>query len=157
MGDCPVFFLTPLMRFLMQNLVLRCFLILLSYLKKIFFFHLWWCLLPIFPTIRCLNVLRTHGIAQLFHSLYICRVCQYTWNSWDCSIIFAHSVYVHKCRLSPYIIGPMWLLITLLIIMLYSFLFQKKKIPRKNNYRRRLCRWHSDTGKYTQPSRNTTA
>ena len=27
----------------------------------------------------------------------------------------------------------------------------------KNNYRRRLRRWHSDSGKYTQPSRNTTA
>ena len=34
---------------------------------------------------------------------------------------------------------------------------KKQKIPRKNNYRRRLSRWHSDTGKYTQPSRNTTA
>ena len=27
--------------------------------------------------------------------------------------------------------------------------------PRKNNYRRRLRRWHSDSSKYTQPSRNT--
>ena len=34
---------------------------------------------------------------------------------------------------------------------------RKQKIPRKNNYRRRLRRWHSDSGKYTQPSRNTTA
>ena len=34
---------------------------------------------------------------------------------------------------------------------------KKQKIPRNNNYRRRLCRWHSDTGKYTWPSRNTTA
>ena len=34
---------------------------------------------------------------------------------------------------------------------------KKQKIPRKNNYRRRLRQWHSDTGKYTQPSRNTTA
>ena len=34
---------------------------------------------------------------------------------------------------------------------------KKQKVPRKNNYRRRLHRWHSDTGKYTQPSRNTTA
>ena len=34
---------------------------------------------------------------------------------------------------------------------------KKQKVPRKNNYRRRLRRWHSDTGKYTQPSRNTTA
>ena len=31
------------------------------------------------------------------------------------------------------------------------------KVLRKNNYRRQLRRWHSDTGKYTQPSRNTTA
>ena len=34
---------------------------------------------------------------------------------------------------------------------------KKQKVPRKNNYRRRLGRWHSDTGKYTQPGRNTTA
>ena len=34
---------------------------------------------------------------------------------------------------------------------------KKQTVPRKNNYRRRLRRWHSDTGKYTQPSRNTTA
>ena len=34
---------------------------------------------------------------------------------------------------------------------------KKQKIPRNNNYRRRLRRWHSDTGKYTWPSRNTTA
>ena len=31
---------------------------------------------------------------------------------------------------------------------------RKQKVPCKNNYRRR---WHSDTGKYTQPSWNTTA
>ena len=30
---------------------------------------------------------------------------------------------------------------------------KKHKIPRKNNDRRRLNRWHNDTGKYTQPSR----
>ena len=34
---------------------------------------------------------------------------------------------------------------------------KKQKVPRKNNYRRRLRRCHCDTGKYTQPSRNTTA
>ena len=34
---------------------------------------------------------------------------------------------------------------------------KKQKVPRKNNYRRRLRRWHSATGQYTQPSRNTTA
>ena len=34
---------------------------------------------------------------------------------------------------------------------------KKQKVPRKNNYRRRLCRWHSDTGEYTRPSRDTTA
>ena len=34
---------------------------------------------------------------------------------------------------------------------------KKQKIPRNNNYRRRLRRWHSDTGKYTWPSRNTSA
>ena len=34
---------------------------------------------------------------------------------------------------------------------------KKQKVPRKNNYRHRLRRWHSDTGKYTQRSRNTTA
>ena len=34
---------------------------------------------------------------------------------------------------------------------------KKQKVPRKNNNRRRLRRWHSDTGKYTRPSRNTTA
>ena len=33
----------------------------------------------------------------------------------------------------------------------------KQKAPRKNNYRRRQRRWHCDTGKYIQPSRNTTA
>ena len=36
-------------------------------------------------------------------------------------------------------------------------LTKKQKVPRKNNYRRWLHRWHSDTGKYAQPSRNTTA
>ena len=30
------------------------------------------------------------------------------------------------------------------------------KVPHKNNYWRRLRRWHSDAGKYTQQSRNTT-
>ena len=34
---------------------------------------------------------------------------------------------------------------------------KEQKVPRKNNYRRRLRLSHSDTGKYTQPSRNTTA
>ena len=34
---------------------------------------------------------------------------------------------------------------------------KKQKVPRKNNYRRRLPQWHSDSGKYTQPSRNITA
>ena len=34
---------------------------------------------------------------------------------------------------------------------------KKQKVPRKNNYRRRLRRWYSDSGKYIQPSRNTTA
>ena len=34
---------------------------------------------------------------------------------------------------------------------------KKQKIPRKNNYRRRLRRWHNATGQYTQQSRNTTA
>ena len=28
---------------------------------------------------------------------------------------------------------------------------KKQKVPRKNNYRRRLRRWHSVTGEYTQP------
>ena len=28
---------------------------------------------------------------------------------------------------------------------------------KKRNHRRRLRRWHSDTGKHTQPKRNTTA
>ena len=36
-------------------------------------------------------------------------------------------------------------------------LTKKEKAPSKNNYRRRLRRCHSDTGKYTQPSRNITA
>ena len=36
-------------------------------------------------------------------------------------------------------------------------LTKKQKVPRKNNYRRRLRRWHSDSGKYTQPSRNSYA
>ena len=31
------------------------------------------------------------------------------------------------------------------------------RLHSKNNYRRRQRRWHSDTGKYTQPSRNATA
>ena len=34
---------------------------------------------------------------------------------------------------------------------------KKQKVSRKNNYRHRLRRWHSDFGKHTQPSRNTTA
>ena len=34
---------------------------------------------------------------------------------------------------------------------------KEAEVHRKNNYRRRLRRWHSDIGKYTQPSRNTTA
>ena len=33
-------------------------------------------------------------------------------------------------------------------------LTKKQEVPRKNNFRRWL---HSDTGKYTQPSQNTTA
>ena len=31
---------------------------------------------------------------------------------------------------------------------------KKQKVPRKNNYRRRLCRWHSASGKCTCPSQN---
>ena len=31
---------------------------------------------------------------------------------------------------------------------------KKQMVPRKNNYRRRLRQWHSDTGKYTRPSWN---
>ena len=34
---------------------------------------------------------------------------------------------------------------------------KKQKVPRNNNYRRRLRRWHSNTGKYTWPSQNTNA
>ena len=34
---------------------------------------------------------------------------------------------------------------------------RSRRYPAKNNYRRRLRRWQSDTGKYPQPSRNTTA
>ena len=34
---------------------------------------------------------------------------------------------------------------------------KKQKVPCKNNYRRRLRRWHSDSGKCTRPSRNPTA
>ena len=34
---------------------------------------------------------------------------------------------------------------------------KSRRYPAKNNYRRRLRRWHSDTGEYTQLSRNTTA
>ena len=34
---------------------------------------------------------------------------------------------------------------------------KKQKVPHKNNYWLQLRRWHCDTGKYTQPSRNTTA
>ena len=34
---------------------------------------------------------------------------------------------------------------------------RSRRHPAKKNYRHRQCRWHSDTGKYTQPSRNTTA
>ena len=34
---------------------------------------------------------------------------------------------------------------------------KKQKVPRKNNNRRRLRWWHSDSGKYTQPGWNTTA
>ena len=33
---------------------------------------------------------------------------------------------------------------------------KKQKVPRKNNYRRRLRRWHSASGKYTRLIRNTT-
>ena len=29
---------------------------------------------------------------------------------------------------------------------------KKEKVPRKNNYPRRLCRWHSDSGKHTRPT-----
>ena len=32
---------------------------------------------------------------------------------------------------------------------------RSRRYPRNNNYRRRLRRWHSNTGKYTWPSRNT--
>ena len=34
---------------------------------------------------------------------------------------------------------------------------RSRRYPRKNNYRRWLRRWHSDTSEYTQPSRNTIA
>ena len=34
---------------------------------------------------------------------------------------------------------------------------KKQKVPRKNKYRRRLRRWHSDSGKCTRQSRNPTA
>ena len=34
---------------------------------------------------------------------------------------------------------------------------KKQKVSCKNNYRRRLHRWHSVSGKHTQQSRNTTA
>ena len=34
---------------------------------------------------------------------------------------------------------------------------KKQKVPCRNNYRRQLRRWHSDTGKYSQRSRNTSA
>ena len=33
---------------------------------------------------------------------------------------------------------------------------KKQKVPRKNNYRRQLRRWYSDSSKYTHPNRNTT-
>ena len=33
---------------------------------------------------------------------------------------------------------------------------KKQKVPRNNNYRRRLRWWPSETGKYTQPGRNPT-
>ena len=39
----------------------------------------------------------------------------------------------------------------------FELIKKKQKVPRKTNYRRRLRRWHSDSGKYTQSSRNTTA
>ena len=45
-------------------------------------------------------------------------------------------------------------------IIEHSFELTKKRsrrYPAKNNYRRRLRRRYRDTGKYTQPSRNTTA
>ena len=32
---------------------------------------------------------------------------------------------------------------------------KKQKIPRTNNYERRLRRWHSASGKYTRPSPNS--
>ena len=34
---------------------------------------------------------------------------------------------------------------------------KEQKVLRKNNYRRWLHRWHSDSGKCTRPSRNPTA
>ena len=34
---------------------------------------------------------------------------------------------------------------------------KKQKVPRKNNYRRWLRRWHNDSGKCSRPSWNTTA
>ena len=34
---------------------------------------------------------------------------------------------------------------------------RSRRYPRNNNYRRRLRRWQSDTGKYTWPSRNSSA
>ena len=34
---------------------------------------------------------------------------------------------------------------------------KKQKVLHKNNYRCWLYGWHSDSGKYTQPSQNTTA
>ena len=34
---------------------------------------------------------------------------------------------------------------------------KKQRVPCKNNYQRRLHRWHSDSGKCTRPSQNPTA
>ena len=52
-GTARIFF--PLMSFLLNSLVLSSFLVLLRYSFSIFFFlsspFIWWCLLPIFPSI----------------------------------------------------------------------------------------------------------
>ena len=74
----------------------------------------------------CLNIHGTYVTVLLFLPIqyfYTYSVSQYTWDLCDCPIISALSILLYIQGVSIYM-GPMWLLITLLIIMLCSFCFR---------------------------------
>ena len=74
--------------------------------------------------IVCLNIHGTYVTALLYlPTQYMYKISQYTWDPCVCPIISAHTVNVYIPGVSIYM-GPMWLLITLLICLLFSFRFE---------------------------------